>query len=155
MSPKTRAKNSTFKTRPRNYLKLLFNLNISTFPLSTFDGNINRFHKIEITVENNRESFQFRGGELNGVLSDMDEFANFRDGIVSGPVEIVQPPTDQEIRDHGLRVETRRENDKTKNVIRFRASLSHRRGLNFRNRWTVCVVFRFSKKKEEKKKNII
>lgn len=39
----------------------------------------------------------------------MDEFANFRDGIVSGPMEIVQPPTDQEIRDHGLWVETRRE----------------------------------------------
>lgn len=90
---------------------------------------------------------------MNGVLSDMDEFANFRDGIVSGPVEIVQPPTDQEIRDHGLRVETRRENDKTKNVIRFRASLSHRRGLNFRNRWTcdVCVMFRFWKKKKKKR----
>lgn len=110
-------------------------------------------HKIEITVENKVSNFGEGNGGLNGVLSDMDEFANFRDGIVSGPVEIVQPPTDQEIRDHGLRVETRRENDKTKNVIRFRASLSHRRGLNFRNRWTcdVCVMFRFWKKKKKKR----
>lgn len=112
-------------------------------------------HKIEITVENNRESFQFRGGERRIEWSfirhgRIREFPRWDRVWSSGNCPA---PTDQEIRDHGLRVETRRENDKTKNVIRFRASLSHRRGLNFRNRWTcdVCVMFRFWKKKKKKR----
>lgn len=67
-------------------------------------------HELEITVGISRKfpiSGELKVVRSNGVLSD--EFANFRDGIVSGPMEIVQPPTDQEIRDHSLRVETRRE----------------------------------------------